>query len=56
MAGGGGDEYVKLLFWAQMAQKSLHFHDPVPSNAPLNGYCPPQNHYVLRHVKQHVHL
>ncbi len=29
-------------------QKSLHF--PPPSSAPCNGFCPHQNHYILRHI------
>ncbi len=31
-------------------QKSLDFQAPPPSNGPCNGYCPPQNHYVPRHI------
>jgi hypothetical protein len=29
---------------------SFRFPGPTPSNGPRNGYCPPQNHYVSRHI------
>jgi hypothetical protein len=28
------------------AQKKSRFPGPTPSNAPSNGFAPPQNHYV----------
>ncbi len=50
-----------LLFWSQMVLASLvgiqgpkksWFPGPTPSNAPRNGSCPPQNHYLPRHINK----
>jgi hypothetical protein len=40
---GRGGPWKSQLFWAR-------FPGPTPSNAPRNRSCPPQNHYVPRHI------
>jgi hypothetical protein len=34
--------------------KKSQFPGPIPSNVPRNGSCPPQNHYVPRHINNRI--
>ncbi len=48
------ETFFIFIFWASLVNilgpKKSWFPGPTPSNAPCNGTCPHQNHYVPRHL------
>ncbi len=45
-----GPKWHSLRSYPFQGPKKSRFLVPTPSNAPRNGSCPPQNHYVPRHI------
>jgi hypothetical protein len=45
-----GPKWHSLQSWPFQGPKKCRFPGPTPSNAPHNGSCLPQSHYVPRHI------